>query len=112
MTREDGVLAAQGVHQASIVLLRKLAPDVAIAQATDFVLVEVADEVAHQFRPRVLGGPDSVPQQLLEHVGTVSKRHPTKYYAGLPAVTTIRQRRAITNLLHAARHRRVRTLLA
>src|SRR5882762_4054615 len=71
--REDGVTAPQRIDAPSVFDLGKVAAQVALAQAADLVLVEIADEIAHELGPRVRGRPHAVTQQMLEDVGTVEE---------------------------------------
>jgi hypothetical protein len=73
LQREDRIAEAKLLDAARVFDLRKLPSQVAISQGADFVLVEIADEIAHEPRRRALGGPHAVPKQMLEHIRPIAK---------------------------------------
>src|SRR5437879_3504488 len=76
--RDDTVTFPQLDDPIEIFLLGELFPPQPVAEATQLVAIEIADEFVDQLRPRARCWTHAVSSQLGEDVGTIARapRHP------------------------------------
>ena len=70
--RDERILTPQRHHSIEVAHLRDLLPDEAVAQATKFIAIQIADELVHELGSRRTCRPHTVSLELLEDVGAIA----------------------------------------